>query len=172
MAVCFGMCAHCCLSSLLLAVTGHALQQGRSAPQSNAQSFCRLVQHEMQSAPIFPVRGTRCPLRGRLPAFTIGKGCQSRQNTGSAHSPRQNEANQQHYHHSNGDGGTARIEVLGFAMGAWHRAVLAENDSVCCDEGEEDSVLVLRLRSQAKEPGVDADDCCQGHWAAAADTVD
>ena len=50
MAVWFGMCASCCLSSLLLAVTGHALQQGRSAPQSNAQAFCALVQHEMQSA--------------------------------------------------------------------------------------------------------------------------
>ena len=57
-------------------------------------------------------------------------------------------------------------------MGARHWAVLAENDSVCCDEGQEDSVLVLRLRSQAKQPGVDANDCCQGHWAASADTVD
>ncbi len=100
------------------------------------------------------------------------KDCQSRQNQGSAHSPRQNEANQQHYHHSNGDGGTARVEVLGFAMGARHRAVLAENDSVCCDECEEDSILVLGLRSQAKQPGVHAHDCRQGHWAASADTVD
>jgi len=57
-------------------------------------------------------------------------------------------------------------------MRTWHRAVLAENDSICCDEGQEHSVLVLRLRSQAKQPGVDADDCCQGNWAASADTED
>ena len=170
MAVWFGMRAHCCLSSLLLAVTGHAVQCSRSAPQSNAQALCALVQHELQSTTI-PNQGTRCPLRGLLPAFTIGKGCQSRQNPGSVHSPRQNETDQQHYHHADGDGGTARIEVLGFAVGAWHRAVLAENNSVCCDEGQEHSILVLRLRSQAKQPGVNADDCCQGHWAAPADVA-
>ncbi len=140
--------------------------QGRS----NTQAFCCLVQHKMHLATMCQAGGPRRPLWGLLPAFTIGKSCHSRQNPGSAHSPRQKEANQQHYHHSNGNGGTACIEVFGFAMGAQHRAVLAENDSVCCDEGEEDSVLVLGLRSQAKEPGVDADDCCQGHWAASADT--
>ena len=82
--------------------------------------------------------------------------------------PGKDEPNQQDNHHPNGNRCTAGVEVSGLPMSAWPWAVLAQDDGVCCDEGEEDSVLELCHRKQAQQPGVDAYDSCQGNRTAAA----
>lgn len=52
---------------------------------------------------------------------------------------------------------------MGSAMGPRPGAVLAQDDSVGCDKGQEYSILELRIGGQAQQPGVGANDGCQCH---------
>ena len=57
--------------------------------------------------------------------------------------PGQDHADQRHKHHTDSNRSAAGIEVLGRAMAACHRAVLAQHYGVSCDEGQEDGILEL-----------------------------
>lgn len=78
-------------------------------------------------------------------------------------SPWQDETYKPHQHRPDCNGGTAGIEVVGSAVGPRPGAVLAQDDSIGCDKGQEYGVLELRIGGQAQQPGVSANDGCQCH---------
>lgn len=60
-----------------------------------------------------------------------------------SHLPGKDEAKQPDKHHPDTNRGTAGIEISDPAMVAWYWAVLAEDNGISCDEGQEDSILEL-----------------------------
>ena len=105
------------------------MQQATHSPDFSKAKFKRSLHHSLKVV--------------HTPATGIAKGSNH-----SSSSPWQYHVHQQHKQHANPNRGTAAIEVFSTAGAARPPSILAEDDSIAGDQGQEHHICVCSAKQQ------------------------